>query len=450
MKSAAWGWTVVGLLAITGEAWAGQPPLVEAARRGAVETVRALVRPGVDVDVRAGDGATALQWASYRDEIEMADLLIRAGANVNAANDLGATPLWLASQNGSAAMVGRLLRARANPNLALLAGEAPLMVAARAGKPDVAALLAEEGADIDARAARGQTALMWAVAQKHPEVVRVLLARGADVHARTAQWSEVMAVPPHGMLEYNRAIPHGGDTALLFASRVGDLASAKLLVGSGANVNDADAWGVSAIVMAAHSGFGDLVSFLLEQGADASADQAGFSALHEAVMRRDEAMAAILLEHGANPNARLRTWTPTRRSSKDWNFAPELVGATPFWLAARFAQPGVMRLLLARGADPRVVHHVNYHTESAEPRTDSTTALMAATGLGGGVAWVRPSRAEPEAQVLEAVTIALDRGVDVNAANTDGRTALDQARALKYLRVAQLLTDHGAHPGQPR
>ena len=72
-------------------------------------------------------------------------------------------------------------------------------------------------------------------------------------------------------LEYNRAIPHGGDTALMFAARVGDLASAKLLVAAGANVNDADAWGVSATVLAAHSGFGELVEFLLEQGADPNA-----------------------------------------------------------------------------------------------------------------------------------------------------------------------------------
>jgi hypothetical protein len=60
-----------------------------------------------------------------------------------------------------------------------------------------------------------------------------------------------MAVPPHGLLEYNREIPHGGDTALLFAARAGDLDSAKLLLAAGADVNDKDAWGVSATVLAA-------------------------------------------------------------------------------------------------------------------------------------------------------------------------------------------------------
>src|SRR5207244_3939653 len=158
-------------------------------------------------------------------------------------------------------------------------------------------------------------------------------------------WSEVMAVPPHGHLEYNRAIPHGGDTALMFAARVGDLPSAKLLLPAGADVNDADAWGVSATALAVHAGHGPVVELLLDHGADANAARAGFTALHAAIMRRDVKMASALLAHGADANAPVRSWTPTRRSSKDWHFSPELVGATPFWLAARFTEPDIMRLL---------------------------------------------------------------------------------------------------------
>src|SRR5258706_4355853 len=310
-----------------------------------------------NVNAAEGDGSTALHWASYRDDVESAGLLIRAGANVNAANDLGVTPLWTASLNGSAAMVRSLLEAGANPNAALLAGETPLMVAARSGYPGIVEQLIAKGANVNARGARAQTALMWAVAQKHPDVVKALLAHGAGVEARSEIWSQGMAVPPHGYPGYNRASPHGGDTALMFAARVGDLDSARLLVAAGANVNDAEAWGVSATTLAAHSGFRELVEFLLEKGADPNAAGAGFTALHIAIMRRDEKMVSALLAHGADPNAPLRTWTPTRRSSRDFYFEPVLVGATPFWLAARFSQPGVMRLLARHGADPLFVHH---------------------------------------------------------------------------------------------
>jgi len=435
----------------------GRLPIVDAAKRGDRVAVRALIEKHADVNASEPDGSTALHWASYRDDVESADVLIRAGARVNAANDLGATPLWAAAQNGSEVMVRRLLAAGADPNLALLAGETPLMVASRAGKPAVVEQLIAKGANVNARGARQQTPLMWAVSQTHADVVKVLLAHGADVSLRSAKWSQVMAVPPHGYLPYNREVPAGDETALLFAARVGDLESTRLLVAAGANVNDADAWGVSAVTLAAHSGFDTLVELLLDKGADPNAMRAGFAPLHEAIMRRDEKMIAALLSHGANANAPLQTWTPTRRSSDDWNFAPELVGATPFWLAARFVQPAVMRLLLKYGADPRFVHHgdrmVEGRGEGFRHRLDATTALMAATGMGGGRPWVQPARSERERLTLETVKLAVDLGIDINAANTDERTALDGAADLKYESVVSYLLAHGAKgtgkPGPP-
>jgi len=437
------------ILAIAATAAAQErPALIDAAKNADRAQLRALIQKKADVNAAAADGTTALHWAAYRDDAESVDLLVRAGANVNAANDLGATPLWNASMNAGTAIVRKLLDAGANPNLALLAGETPLMVAARSGKADVVALLLAKGADPDARASRRQTALMWAASQRHPDVVKALVTHGADVHARSSEWQEMMAVPPHGLPQYNKIIPHGRDTALLFAARAGDLESAKLLVGAGANVNDVDAWGVSVTTMAAHAGFTEMVEWLLDRGADASAAAAGFGALHGAIMRRDTRMVTALLAHGADPNAPLKTWTPTRRSSRDFNFAPELVGATPYWLAARFNEPDVMRLLLKQGANATFVHHANYHNEEpVEPRTQVTTAVMAATGMGGGVAWVQPDRREREALMLESVRLAADQGVDLNARNTDGRTALDAARALKFESVVAFLTEHGARPG---
>jgi ankyrin repeat protein len=125
------------------------------------------------------------------------------------------------------------------------------------------------------------------------------------------------------------------------------------------------------------------------------------------------------------------------------------VGATPFWLAARFVQPNVMRLLVKHGADPSFVLHSDYIAESRlQHRTEVTTALMAATGLGGGTPWIQPARAEREALILEAVKLAAELGVDVNAATTDGRTALDAAKALKYDTVVKFLVEKGAKSGR--
>ena len=429
---------------------AGAEPsdLLEAAKQADVAAVRALLEQGAPVDAIEGDGTTALHWASYHDEIATVQRLLTAGADVNVANDLGVTPLWTASQNGSEELVRMLLTAGANPNLALLAGETPMMVAARSGAREVVGLLVAHGAALEARGSRGQTALMWAVAQGHSQVVDLLLSQGADPHARSAVWGEVMGVPPHGQPEYNRDIPHGGNTALMFAARVGSVASARHLIAAGADVDDTNAWGVSATTMAAHAGFSELVALLLEEGADPNAAEAGFGAIHVAVMRQELAMVTTLLEHGADPNALLRTWTATRRASRDFHFAPPLVGATPFWLASRFTAPAIMRVLADHGANPLVVHHAAYKSPAdLHPLQEATTALMAATGMGGSRrlrAWARQNSSHVERLALESVQLAVELGVDINATDLEGRTALDGARMARLRSVAAYLESRGA------
>ena len=425
--------------------------LIDAAKAGDAATVRELLKAGADAGAAQPDGSSALLWASHRDDLDSVQLLIEAGAAASAANDLGATPLWAASENGSTALVRMLLAAGADPDRALLSGETPVMVAARAGSPAVVAQLAAAGADLDRQGSRGQTALMWAAAQRHPDVVEALLAAGADLSIRSDVWTQVMAVPPHSKPEYNREIPHGGNTALLFAVRADDLPSARILVAAGADVDDADAWGVSAVVLAAHGGHRELLDFLLENGADPNAADAGFAALHDAVMRNDSRMTAALLAHGADPNQPLLTWTPTRRASRDHHYPPPFVGTSPFWLAARFARIDLMSLLADHGADPHFVHEVDYIVDGRmQWQTERTTTLMAAFGMGGRRArpWVPYGAAGmAEFRTLDAVRLAVELGVDVNAVDATGRTVLDEAEALQYESVVEYLVEIGAEPG---
>jgi ankyrin repeat protein len=100
-----------------------------------------------------------------------------------------------------------------------------------------------------------------------------------------------------------------------------------------------------------------------------------------------------------------------------------------------------MRLLVKHGADPLFVHRSESVVEKGfRKRTEVTTALMAAAGMGSGTAWVQPARGEREALTLEAVKLAVELGADVNAANSEGRTALDAAKALQYDAVVKFLT----------
>ena len=277
-------------------------------------------------------------------------LLLRARANVNIANDLGVTPLFLACSNGNGGIAAKLLTAGANPNTVTPSGQTPLMTAARSGSVEAAKALVSHGANVNAaETARGQTALMWAAANRHASVVRALLEAGADINARSRTSRVRVIVGGEGATE----VETGGSTALFFAARSGDVESAKLLVKAGANVNETTPDRNSVLAFAAHSGHREFTRFLLESGADPNAEGGGYTALHAAVLRGDADLVKALLARGANQSARLKQGTPVNRDSKDYYFATDWIGATPFWLAARFAEVQIMGSTARRRGGPK-------------------------------------------------------------------------------------------------
>ena len=422
----------LGAIATAG-AGAADVQLIQAVRNGDATTVRALLASDADVNVRQGDGATALHWAAHRNDLDAADLLIRAGAAVDATNDLGVTPLWVATTAGSAAMVARLLEARADPNITPGTGGTPLMIAARQGNVAVVKSLLAHGADVNAKeGAQRQTALMWAAARRHPQVVRYLLEAGADLHARTKSSRRHVLLccqKSLGKTEGTVWIEQGGFTPLLFAARHGDAASAELLVAAGAPVDAVAAVGTTPLVVAAQHGLNDVAAALLEMGADPDAAGAGQAALHWAALRGDRELVETLLARGANPNVRLTRGSFLKHDRRAFAFDKFLVGATPFVLAARRSDTEIMRLLAAGGADTSL------------PLQDGRTAVMvAAGGKNTGLRRLRIA----EWQILETVRSALDLGVDANAASLSGDTALHVAAGSKFDSVIRLLADRGA------
>ena len=77
--------------------------------------------------------------------------------------------------------------------------------------------------------------------------------------------------------------------------------------------------GTSALVLAAHSGHGDVAALLLDKGADPNAFATGYTALHAAVLRSDVTLVKALLAHGADPDMRMARGTPLRRDTTDFN-----------------------------------------------------------------------------------------------------------------------------------
>ncbi len=427
-------------------AWAGT--LVDAVKDGDTTTALALLKQHADVNLPEADGTTALHWAVRQDDRDMADRLIKAGANVKAANRYGVTPLYLACVNGSAPMIEKLLVAGADANSATTEGETALMTVARTGNVDAVKVLLAHGADVNAKEQwRQQTPLMWAAAECHPEVAQELIAHGADVNARQVTWNWERQVTKEPREKW---MPLGGLTPLHFAARQGCVEGAKVLVKAGADINATNPNGFSPILLAIINSHYDVAAFLLDQGADANiADEVGRTPLYAAVdmhtlpdsnlpwpSELNNQLTSLdliqaLLAHGANVNAQLLKQQPYR--SKVDRGADTMLGtgATPLLRAAKAGDTEVVKLLLAKGADPKLTTKFGM------------TPVMAAAGLGTKEEDTT-GRKKTEAEAIASLKLCLDAGADVNATDRQGDTALHGAAQKGYDQVVQFLVDHGA------
>ena len=183
-------------VALSGAVLSADPPIIDAARQGDLETVRSLLAQGADANAAQGDGMTSLHWAAERGHAAVAELLISASADVRAKTRIGSyTPLHLASRGGHVPLVISLLEAGADPDAVTTnSGITPLHLAAAAvGGAEAVTALLDHGADANAReGSAGQTPLMFAAGSNRAATVAELLKHGADPAVRT----EVVDVLP--------------------------------------------------------------------------------------------------------------------------------------------------------------------------------------------------------------------------------------------------------------
>jgi ankyrin repeat protein len=428
---------------------ATQANVADAARDGNRGRVQELISQRADVNAPQPDGMTALHWAARRDDAEMARLLIGAGANVKAADRYGITPLTLAATRGSARMLEILIQGGADPNSALPEGETVLMTASRTGDPAAIKVLLSHGAKVNAKENTvGENALMWAAAENHAEVVRALISADADINAR----STLLSLAPFkwetsGMV--STMLPRGSWTALMYAARQGSLDAARVLAEQHAGLNLIDPDGATALVIAIINGHFDLASMLLEKGADPNiADDTGMAALYAAVDMHtlapmqgrptpkmvDEVsgldLVRSLLAHGANPNLRLKKPILGRHhGSGDSSLG---AGTTALMRAAKANDIDVMKALFDGGANPFIT------------QADHTTVLMIAAA--GGAVFGGYGQAIPvtEEGAIRAIQLCIDHGLDVNAFNNNGLTAMHRAAARGADKIVKFLAEQGA------
>ena len=489
----------------------GQVPtsIAQAAQAKDAAAVKKLLKDGADVNASQGDGMTALHWAALNGDAELASMLLYAGANVGAKTRLGGyTPLHLAAQIGNAAVIAPLVAAGAQVSALTATGATALMQAAHSGSTDSVRILLENGADPNLKeTANGQTALMFAAASDRIDVVKLLIARGADIKATSRvedfsaltmssevdqngvprQAPEARAGDVPGVtrpFNYNELIgKHGGLSALHFAARQGAIATTEALLAAGADVNQRCAGDkTTPIIVAAVNGHFDLVSFLLDKGADPNlVSEAGMFPLYAVIntqwqprsfypqpraylQQKTDYLTLMkkLLDKGADPNMRIyrKPWFT------EYNF--ELLrtddsGATAFWRAAWGADIAAMKLLVEHGADPnirtmKIASRGNFQG-GTRGGTDSdptgrlpmptggpgATALTAVAGTGYSEGFAGNAHRYAPTGLFAAVKYLVEElGADVNAEDEDGNTAVHNAASRGDNEMIQYLVSKGA------
>ena len=436
-----------------------------------------------DVNRREPDGSTPLQWAVYKGDVAEVVRLLRLGADVKLANNYGVTAMTLAAEVGSADMLKALVEAGADPDSPNPEGQTALLAVARTGNVEAAQVLLKAGAKVDAREKwGGQTALMWASARRHPAMMELLISKGADVNARSIDRNYQRHVTAEGR---PKSLDSGGLTPLLYATRENCMACVEVLLKNRTDINLPDPDGVSPLLVAIMNANWDIAQQLIAAGADVNQwDIYGETPLFTAINLRSRldggkgtsidpankatglAIVKLLLERGANPNVQL-FFQPANLSG-----TTNTRGATPLIRAANNGDVEMVKLLLEYKADATLYMadrqtpiHAVITGRSSEKQAVELIALLHKAGtdvnvvalinhpqeIRGGSALHYAVRKRYKEVIKQLAAL----GIDMNAVDQDGLTALDytQSRGFMpfmalqtpvYKEEAQILRDLGA------
>ncbi|CAK7566858.1 MAG: hypothetical protein SEPTF4163_004812 [Sporothrix epigloea] len=289
-----------------------------------IETVRVLLKSGVDINAKKDGVYTPLCTSIRDDHTDIFNLLLANGADPNL--PASEYPTWKCITHNRVHLLPPLIRAGADihspPGIAEMA--------VQVGNADgLVWLLEHGGVQPDERNARGHTPLTTALRENRADLMQILLDHGADAGARGEDWPLILAVQHPALLE--RLLPHVSNPravrgVLERAVAAGKLESIKMLLAAGVSVEDKTGGVFSPLTTAIREGHRDLVKFLLDEAGANPNSPGEHLPLVKAVRRghRDEDGGALnlerLLEKGANINQTYRGWNVVMQILEDGNF----------------------------------------------------------------------------------------------------------------------------------
>lgn len=489
----------------------GMTALHWAATNGDAELASMLLYAGANVraTTRLG-GYTPLHLASQAGNASVIEALVKSGASAKTATSTGATALMLASTSGNLDAVELLVDTGEIDAVESASGQTALMFAAALDRADVVRLLIEKGADANvttkvtdiAPLTSPEEYLQEKLRPARPQTNATSTGKATETtnaaskpdgeakpenkpEAKPAQTTEPKEPEIPGVtrpFKYNELIgKQGGLTALHFAARQGAAKTVQTLVEGGVDVNQVStADQTSPLLIATINGHFDVARYLTDHGADPNlASEPGMTPLYAVLNVQWAArmfypqprahlqqttsyldLITTLLDHGADPNARLRRKIWYTQYNFDLLRIDE-GGATAFWRAAYASDIDAMKMLVARGANP----DIPTMKPAGQPRRDDGTReevkegfgppvpvggpgvppLLAAAGVGYGEGFAGNAHRFAPTGMLTAVKYLVEElEADVNVVDQDGNTAVHHAASRGDNEMILYLVSKGA------
>jgi len=384
--------------------WGGTP-LIDAVREGHRGVMKILLEHKAELELTGTDAASMLCDFTQQGDIDKTVQLLDAGCPVNANDYDGRTALHLACCEGNMQIVQKLIERGADFNPKDRWGGTPLADAVREGHSKVAKLIYTGGGELGFDETRATSELCASTRKGDLENVVMLLEAGCPVNAedydkRTAlhlACSDGNLKMVNELFNYNPKIDcqdRWGGTPLGDAVREGHIVVAAALVAKGATFNFEENKAAGELCELANQGDIERVKLMILGKCDPRAlDYDHRSALHLAASAGTMHVLRLLISHGVEPNS-IDRW-----------------GGTPLADAVR--------------------HH---HRQCA----------MELVRVGGKLCYDEAKASSELCELaragdIEGIRLLIDCGIDMGAADYDGRTVVHLAASLGHKHIVDFL-----------